>query len=502
MMILSKRRLRFALSALAVAATVASAVWATQDRPGDTNRDGALNVNDVMRTLRLSVGIEQPTSEDMAVADVAPWVGWGMPLGDGKIRSEDALRTMKHLVGLISDEEFRGVTNATYVGAAACKACHSSSHADWMETGHAKAFTVLKEYPNGDMSGNALCQKCHTVGFGKGGFIDEATTPHLIGVQCESCHGPGSAHIMGGGDKTKILAFPNNVSSLVCGSCHNSAHNPQMSDWDKSLHGEIESHVAGYFRDDRNVQTCGPCHSGDYRLSLTLGKTPPSGPDVLYSQTCSTCHDPHKRTGNDPHPREGHDAQLRMTTFSTSVENPTLCGQCHVRRSDDTPEKTSRPPHHSPQFSFLLGEGGASDTPGLRMAHASVPGQCVHCHMVKKEAEGEGSTAMSGHQFKPNTAACSTCHANMGDVLKTGLQESIKASLAALKTRLDAWGNWEYSGNGGIQEQETVPTEIKQARHNYYYVISDGSYGIHNAAYARALIAYANKQLDALGVPK
>src|SRR3954452_12884635 len=41
---------------------------------------------------------------------------------------------------------------------------------------------------------------------------------------CESCHGPGQAHVDGGGDKTKITnpnAMPLRDASATCLSCHN-----------------------------------------------------------------------------------------------------------------------------------------------------------------------------------------------------------------------------------------------------------------------------------------
>ena len=40
---------------------------------------------------------------------------------------------------------------------------------------------------------------------------------------CESCHGPGSAHVEGGGDVTKIISFKNlsvQDASARCLTCH------------------------------------------------------------------------------------------------------------------------------------------------------------------------------------------------------------------------------------------------------------------------------------------
>ena len=61
------------------------------------------------------------------------------------------------------------------------------------------------------------------------GFVDPATSEHLLGVQCESCHGPGSRHVELGqqmlkekrkefapGEQTWIVMSTNN-----CSGCHN-----------------------------------------------------------------------------------------------------------------------------------------------------------------------------------------------------------------------------------------------------------------------------------------
>ncbi len=79
-----------------------------------------------------------------------------------------------------------------FVGAATCALCHNQVHSNWSGTHHAQAFQSLK---NAGQSTNTLCLTCHSVGHGQdGGFVDEATTAALEGVQCESCHGAGGAY--------------------------------------------------------------------------------------------------------------------------------------------------------------------------------------------------------------------------------------------------------------------------------------------------------------------
>lgn len=95
-----------------------------------------------------------------------------------------------------------------YIGSRKCKACHIKEHKSWAETNMAKAFEVLRPGerseqkkaagldPQKDYTTDPECVSCHTTGYGKeGGFVDEATTPDLMGVGCEMCHGAGGTYV-------------------------------------------------------------------------------------------------------------------------------------------------------------------------------------------------------------------------------------------------------------------------------------------------------------------
>ena len=64
------------------------------------------------------------------------------------------------------------------------------------------------------------CLECHVTGYGKGGFESEAKTPHLVGKQCEACHGPGGNHVNNPSD----AGFKNQLKVVnkknVCIECH------------------------------------------------------------------------------------------------------------------------------------------------------------------------------------------------------------------------------------------------------------------------------------------
>ena len=107
--------------------------------------------------------------------------------------------------------------DATYIGVDKCgKICHKVEYKSWGTLKHANAFDKLK----GDETSNAECLKCHATG----------GSAEMPGVQCESCHGPGSAYksmkVMKDHDAAIAagLAIPNEAT---CVACHTGAPHDQ-----------------------------------------------------------------------------------------------------------------------------------------------------------------------------------------------------------------------------------------------------------------------------------
>ncbi len=107
-----------------------------------------------------------------------------------------------------------------FVGAARCKECHTEEYRAWVNSDHADAWDNLAE-PDRQ---KPRCVICHVTGIGRpGGFIDVRKTARLTGVQCESCHGPGEAHVKAAKAEKKesvlkktIIVKPMNT----CARCH------------------------------------------------------------------------------------------------------------------------------------------------------------------------------------------------------------------------------------------------------------------------------------------
>lgn len=417
-----------------------------------------------------------------------------------------------------------GVTGE-YIGAATCALCHSRLHDRWSATGHAQALESLEMI---GQDTNTLCLGCHAVGFGQeGGFIDRATTNSLADVQCESCHGPGRDHRENVADRS--LRPPVDISSDICAQCHNPFHHALFDEWQASRHSRVTDVAAEDFAAGQLFNACGECHSGDYRQAVlhegeTVSDSYLAGrtPEEMNAVTCAICHDPHQRTNKAFLPEEGHDIQLRYAEVTqvtapsnviADAQNPdrfNLCGQCHHSRGR-TWQDSSRGPHHSVQGNFYVGEmpvpnGTEPLLDNQRTVHAFVPKQCVTCHMQHEEELGEEAAFHSSHRFAvEDFVGCSAtgCHPTPESAAAdmTQLQAETQAGLDDIEARLGDPATWQYSATGGpdAEGQAALPDEIKKARFLHSYVLSDGSLGVHNPEYTRAILAEADALLTSIG---
>ena len=109
------------------------------------------------------------------------------------------------VVGVMPDAA--AMENFEYDGLKKCKGCHKSQYKSWRQTGHAKAFESLeagvkaeaKEKagldPDQDYTADEKCVACHVTGYGQeGGYEVADPSKFLVGVGCESCHGPGKKY--------------------------------------------------------------------------------------------------------------------------------------------------------------------------------------------------------------------------------------------------------------------------------------------------------------------
>lgn len=140
---------------------------------------------------------------------------------------------------------------AHFVGDLRCAPCHKPEMAFWKTTVHARAWRTLVV---GGKTGHDDCVSCHVTGYGEVGGSSLGHTRRLESVQCESCHGPGSAHVATEGleDPPAVrLATP----EPTCVHCHNEKHSDTFQ-------------YAPYLRD-----ILGPGHGEKARAKLGAGPT-------------------------------------------------------------------------------------------------------------------------------------------------------------------------------------------------------------------------------------
>ena len=134
---------------------------------------------------------------------------------------------------------------ATYVGSKSCKLCHNKK-ADgeqwntWKKMKHATAYETLSSdaaIAAGKAHGletapnkSAACLQCHVTGYDVAKELVPAKIIAAEGIQCETCHGPGSEHIKDG----KLATLKRDEAALArirdgkvamtaekCLQCHN-----------------------------------------------------------------------------------------------------------------------------------------------------------------------------------------------------------------------------------------------------------------------------------------
>lgn len=275
-----------------------------------------------------------------------------------------------------------------YVGSEACKDCHEDQSKAFSHTSHAQLSTI------GSWKGKV--------------------------TGCESCHGPGRAHIEEG-DPKKIISFKTKSSketSETCLTCHagREEHNNfrRGEHWRNDI-GCADCHTAHSRETGRNVassitfispanaekpgfstvkllktsepQLCLGCHS-EVKHQFQL----PFHHKVLEGVIrCSDCHNPHGGF------------ELKQSRLATGAD--AACIKCHADKQgpfvyEHAPVKTEGcVACHTPH---------GSSNPRL-LTTARVGQLCLTCHSV---AHGVGAEEPAGPQHNQNAqyANCTNCH--------------------------------------------------------------------------------------------
>jgi hypothetical protein len=335
----------------------------------------------------------------------------------------------------------------------------------------------------------------------------------LAAVVIIGCEGPAGPAGPAGADGTDGVDGKDGIdASATCTECHNQ----DTEILAKSLEYQGSGHwTGGHYRyGDRTG--CSVCHTHEGFLDImATGEMEAS--QIFEDATptnCRTCHNVHKDydAATDFDIRFIDPIALWQNDVSVDL-GPTnnICVSCHqptvmdpeapaVGGADVVFTDDGWGPHHGPQSAILWGTGGyetvgnTSYPAAGSTSHANSAG-CVGCHGFEP---GRGNTA-GGHSLSMNyesrgqarefTASCEDCHGEDTDFDFLNTQTDVAALWDSLSNILHADS---ILIDGDINASSSAPLTLTAdqagAVMNLLYVEEDGSLGVHNPKYVKALL--------------
>jgi DmsE family decaheme c-type cytochrome len=257
--------------------------------------------------------------------------------------------------------------------------------------------------------GSGVCLECH-----QKRSQTTARSPHFKRALkdapvnadgCESCHGPGGAHVNAGGGKGVggIRSFGKNTpaaeKSSVCLKCHQLSK--QNSFWDVSAHKKNDVacdnchsiHALDTMANLKNqVNTCGTCHK-DIKARTNRRS---HHPIVEGKLQCSNCHNPHGALG--------------PSMIKASSVNQ-LCYTCHAEKRG--PFVWGHPPVEEKCTTCHTPHGAVHE----KLLVQKAPNLCQECHDFQRHPGTRYSretlftgSAPSNRSFG---RSCLNCHSNV-----------------------------------------------------------------------------------------
>ena len=139
---------------------------------------------------------------------------------------KEAMKAYSHRVNEHNREAFANLLpkpaaegQPHYVGVGACESCHSGAVRWWRTTPHGHAYMTLSDR---EKQYNLSCVGCHVTGYNQPGGSTVTHNEGLVDVQCEQCHGPGSAHVANPSQVAMLRT--DDVPESVCLQCHTTEH--------------------------------------------------------------------------------------------------------------------------------------------------------------------------------------------------------------------------------------------------------------------------------------
>jgi DmsE family decaheme c-type cytochrome len=219
---------------------------------------------------------------------------------------------------------------------------------------------------------------------------------------CESCHGPGQAHVDAGGDKTKIKN-PKTMAardvSETCMTCHNRSSHTDFAGGKHdsrnlscvtchSVHAPKSEKVL--LKTETITETCVQCH----RTQVNKIHKSSHMPLKEGKLECTTCHNPHG-SQNVKMLREGNSIVEACTSCHAEKRGPFLWEHAPVRESCTTCHD-------------------AHGSNNERMLVAKLPMLCQRCHVASRHpATIYDATQVTNQSNRIMGRACVNCHSQI-----------------------------------------------------------------------------------------
>lgn len=231
--------------------------------------------------------------------------------------------------------------------------------------------------------------------------ILEKSTNYKTENPCESCHGPGKAHIEGGGDLTKIIGFKGKEVKAYndqCLACHKNSH--EVNGFGASTHAKQgldcadchsvhHSAVATPLLKQTSSNLCLSCH--------TLQKSQFSKPFhhrvTEKAMDCVDCHQPHS----------GIDSRQLRSSFAGEE----ICFRCHIEKQGPFVFE-----HAAIRLRGCQGchEPHGSNNPKM-LIRSTMTALCLECHSRTQVNSIFTGQPPSFHNLNsPTYRNCTTCH--------------------------------------------------------------------------------------------
>jgi hypothetical protein len=386
--------------------------------------------------------------------------------------------------------------------------CHVAAAAGAIGSPMSHALERRFEAGPAALTSLACSLDCHVVGergLHDGGFLDVAATldwrwvgrvawqdlpqalRRLGGVRCTSCHGPGA--IPEPGARSKIL------QSDVCANCHDAPPRyVHVEQWRASRMARADAKP-----ETRAQPLCAGCHTTAGFLAA-IGVRPAGEPAEPGGIACAACHAPHAAHSGKALLRSVPVPSALAGEAAGELAAPSaLCANCHAP-GQDAP---------LPAASAAALWAGRARVPDARKSgewellrgpapHASVADGCIGCHAGRAPA-GPGAAHVD-HSFRASETACTACHDADDPAHASAPRAELRARVLELQQRI-ARGCAEPTDPSSAEpaHAKTVSAcrsqPLTRARYELRLLIEDPAAWVHNAAFARLLLADAEARL-------